>query len=513
PMDPAYPAARRRLIADDAKLRLLIGGGPESSEAECPGVPVVDLGAFGAQAADDAVRRLVSPQNIAYVLYTSGSTGRPKGVAMPHRPLVSLVQWHSSLGRAGRGRTLQWAALSFDIFFQEVFTTLAAGDTLVLVGEEVRHDFERLLRVVETERIERLFMPFVALQGFAELAVRLGKVPDSLRAVVTAGEQLRATPAIRDFFRALPECALYNEYGPTETHVVTAYELPVSSAGWPALPPIGRPIGGTSIYILDDDLRPVLPGTAGELFVGGVALSRGYLGNPRMTAERYLPDPFRSGELMYRTGDLARHRSNGLVEFLGRHDDQVKIRGFRVEVGEVESVLGTHPVVRDCAVTAHQFTSGDRKLVAYVLPGVDAGAPTSAEFRAFLSTRLPDFMVPAVFVLVEDLPRTPSGKLDRRSLPAPDAVDWAAGTDYVAPRNDLETQVATVWSEVLGVPQVGVHDNFFELGGHSLLAIRLVARLAEATGREVAVQVLFETPTVADLARHIGCASWEIEDL
>ncbi|MFH8442198.1 amino acid adenylation domain-containing protein [Streptomyces sp. NPDC018026] len=511
PIDLTYPIARRQMLVEDAGLRLLIARSQESIDIECSGLPVLGLDAFGTPMTEGGPPPVADPQNLAWVLYTSGSTGRPKGVAMPHRPLVSNVQWHLALEVGGRGRTLQWAALSFDVFFQEMFTTLAAGDTLVLVTEEVRHDLERLLDVIEAERIERLFMPFVALQAFAELAVRLDRVPASLRAVLTAGEQLQATPAVRAFFGALPKCTLYNEYGPIEAHVATVHELTDPPAEWPALPPIGRPMGNMSVYVLDDGLRPVLPGTAGELFIGGVGLARGYLSHPAMTAERFLPDPFRSGARMYRTGDRARHRSDGLIEFLGRRDDQVKIRGFRVEVGEVESELATHPTVRDCAVVAHEYSPGQKRLVAYALPALDDEAPSPAELRAFLAARLPDFMVPAVFVTLEELPRTPSGKLSRRSLPAPSEADWATGAVYVAPRNDLEAQVAGIWSGVLGVPRVGVRDNFFDLGGHSLLATRVVSRIRQRCGVDVPLREFFAEPTVAGLA-HVTAAARAVNE-
>lgn len=499
PIDPGYPAARRQLIAADAAPRLLIAPTRDSAGVDLPGVPVLALDEFGEPVAE-RLPGAAHPQDIAYVLYTSGSTGRPKGVAMAHRPLVSLVQWHLPISR---GRTLQWAALSFDVFFEEVFTTLAAGDTLVVVSEDVRHDFERLLDVIETERVERLFVPFVALQGIAELAVRRGRVPTSLRAVLTAGEQMQATPAVRDFFAALPGCAVFNEYGPTETHVVTSCELQGLPAEWPPLPPIGGPLGNARLYVLDDDLRPVIPGAPGELFVGGLTLARGYLGDPRTTADRFLPDPFGTGARMYRTGDRARHRSDGAVEFLGRRDDQVKIRGFRVEIGEVESALAGHPAVRDCAVTAHEGAPGVRRLVGYVVPAADAVPPAPADLRAFLAERLPDFMVPVACVIVPDLPRTPSGKLDRRALPAPDESRWTTAAEYVAPRTDTEVRIAAAWADVLGVPRVGLHDDFFELGGHSLLAVKLVARMEELTGHRVGVRTLFETPNVAGLARRM----------
>jgi amino acid adenylation domain-containing protein len=501
PIDPAYPIARQQLIAEDAAVRLVIRSGNEPAGTT---TPVLALDAFGTPVAATGPANRADPATIAWVLYTSGSTGRPKGVAMSHRALHNQVQWQRRQGPGGRGRTLQWAALGFDIFYQEMVTTLSAGDPLVLVGEEVRHDFERLLDVIEDQRIERIFMPFVALRGLAELAVRLGRIPRSLHAVLTAGEQLQATPAVRAFFEQLPGCTLYNQYGPIEVHLATSHELDHDPAKWPVLPPIGRPFDNVRTYVLDAELRPVPPGVAGELFVGGIALARGYLGRPELTAERFLPDPFVAGARMYRTGDRVRWNAVGRLEFIGRFDDQVKIRGFRVEVAEIEAVLTGCPGVRECAVAAHQYGVGDRRLVAYIVPA--PGAPPSAvELRDFLAARLPDYMVPAAYQTVADLPRTSSGKLSRRLLPRPDEeAEWAGSAEYAPPGTPLEERIAAIWAEELGVPRVGRCDNFFELGGHSLLAVAIVTRLSELTGRTVRLRTLFEAPTVAGLAARLS---------
>ncbi|MDJ0344786.1 amino acid adenylation domain-containing protein [Streptomyces sp. H10-C2] len=500
PIDPTYPAARQQLIAQDAALRLLIrpAGGAAGPEG---GTPVLE---FSPSASATGPANLADPANIAWVLYTSGSTGRPKGVAMPHRALLNQVRWQQRQGPGGRGRTLQWAALSFDIFYQEMLTTLAVGETLFLVEEDVRHDFERLLDVIEAQRIERIFMPFVALQGMAERAARLNRFPPSLRAVLTAGEQLQATPAIREFFTRLPDCTLFNQYGPIEVHLATSHQLGGDPAQWSALPPIGRPFDNARTYVLDSELRPVPPGVAGELFVAGTPLARGYLGRPELTAERFLPDPFGDGARMYRTGDQVRWNAYGQLEFIGRLDDQVKIRGFRVEVAEIESVLTGHPQVVECAVAAHRYGVGDRRLVAYVVLDPQA-PPTAAELRAFLADRLPDYMVPAAYLTVTELPHTPSGKLSRALLPRPDdEAEWAGAAEYEPPATPLQERIAAIWAEVLAVPRVGVRDNFFELGGHSLLAVAVVNKVGDVIGRTVALRTLFEAPTVADLATRLS---------
>jgi amino acid adenylation domain-containing protein len=503
PIDPTYPIARQQLIAEDAALRLLISP-TATADAAPASAPVLALDAFGTPASATGPVNLADPANIAWVLYTSGSTGRPKGVAMSHRALHNQLQWQRRQGPGGGGRTLQWAALSFDIFYQEMMTTLSVGDTLVLVSEEVRHDFDWLLDVIEEQQIERIFMPFVALRGLAELAVRFDRVPQSLRAVLTAGEQLQATPAIRAFFEQLPNCTLYNQYGPIEVHLATSHQLDHDPAGWPVLPPIGRPFDNVRTYVLDAELRPVPPGVPGELFVGGMALARGYLGRPELTAERFLPDPFRTGARMYRTGDRVRWNAAGRLEFIGRFDDQVKIRGFRVEVAEIEAVLTGCPGVRECAVGAHRYGVADRRLVAYIVPDADA-PPAATELRAFLVARLPDYMVPAAYQTVTQLPRTPSGKLNRRLLPRPDdGAEWAGAAEYEAPSTPLEKHIATIWAAVLALPRVGRRDNFFDLGGHSLLAVAVATRLAEVTGRAVTLRTLFEAPTVAELAARLS---------
>ncbi|WP_144122868.1 non-ribosomal peptide synthetase [Catellatospora sichuanensis] len=504
PIDPTYPMARQQLIAEDAALQLLIR--PTANEGGAGSAPVLAFDAFGTPATATSPPNLADPAHIAWVLYTSGSTGRPKGVAMSHRALHNQAQWQQRQGPGGRGRTLQWAALSFDIFYQEMVTTLSVGDTLVLVSEEVRHDFERLLDVISEQRIERIFMPFVALRGLAELAVRLDRIPRSLRAVLTAGEQLQATPAIRAFFEQMPACTLYNQYGPIEVHLATSHQLDPDPTTWAELPPIGRPFDNVRTYVLDAELRPVPPGVAGELFVGGIALARGYLGRPELTAERFLPDPFSTGARMYRTGDRVRWNAAGQLEFIGRIDDQVKIRGFRVEVAEIEAVLTGCPGVRECAVAAHRHGAGDVRLVAYVVPDADA-PPTATELRAFLAARLPDYMVPAAYQTVTELPRTPSGKLSRRLLPQLyDGPEWAGAAQYESPSTPLEEHIAAIWAEVLAVPRVGRRDNFFELGGHSLLAVTVVTRLSEVVGRTVALRALFEAPTVAALASRLSDA-------
>jgi hypothetical protein len=319
-----------------------------------------------------------------------------------------------------------------------------------------------------------------------------------LREVITAGEQLVATPQIAALLDAVPGCRLVNHYGPTETHVATAHALPARTAGWELLPPIGRPVPNVRVYVLDRALGPAPIGVAGELYIGGVQVARGYLDRPALTAERFVPSPFGPvpGARLYATGDRARWRADGEVEFLGRADGQVKVRGYRVEPGEIETALRQRGEVRDCAVVVREDVPGDRRLVAYVV-----GEARAEALRDHLRGRLPEHMVPAAFVPVERLPLTPSGKLDRRALPAPGRT--AAADEYVAPGTPLEAELAEIWAEVLGVERVGRDHGFFQLGGHSLLMPRLQARIRERMGRQVPVVDLFRYPTVASLAGHL----------
>jgi amino acid adenylation domain-containing protein len=448
-----------------------------------------------------------TPDHLAYVLYTSGSTGMPKGVAMPHRPLVNLLAWQQRQSAATVGtRTLQFASLSFDVSFQEIFSTLTTGGTLVLVDEMTRRDAEALLLRLEREKVERIFLPFIALQHLADAAVARGGGTYALREIITAGEQLRVTPAIRSWLSQLPGVTLANHYGPTESHVVTALDLGGSPHDWPELPSIGRPIANTAIYLLDAHGAPVPIGVSGELFIGGVALARGYLASPERTAERFSRDPFSAAPdaRVYRTGDLARMRRDGTLDYLGRADDQVKVRGFRVELGEIERVLSESAAVAACAVSVSSDGSSERRIFAYVVPRESGdGAALAADLRALCKERLPEYMVPAGFVMMERLPLTPSGKVDRRSLPTPDASTLTAAEQFIEPRTPAEAKVATIWAEVLKLPRVGVTDNFFDLGGHSLLATRMVSRVRDQVRRDVPLRMLFDHPTLGDFVSAI----------
>jgi acyl-coenzyme A synthetase/AMP-(fatty) acid ligase/acyl carrier protein len=396
---------------------------------------------------------------------------------------------------------LQFAPLGFDVSFQELFSTWCSGGTLLLISDEMRRDALSLLRFLARQKVQRIFLPFVFLQHLAEAIENGGTLPAYLTEIITAGEQLEITPQIAKLCARLNDCALHNHYGPSETHVVTAYYLS-QTVDWPTLPPIGRPIANTKIYILDKNLEPVAIGVSGQLCIGGVSLSRGYLNRPNLTAEKFLPNPFgqEAGARLYLTGDLARYQPDGNIEFLGRIDNQVKIRGARVELGEIEAMLVAHPSVREAAVVAREDVKGERKLIGYVVQATNISEDLPRELRTYLRKSLPDYMIPVTFVTMEALPLTPSGKIDRRALAGLETENSQGIEPYEAPRGPVEEKLAEIWAAVLRIERVGIRDNFFELGGHSLLATQLISRVRNAFKVELPLRKLFESPTVAELA-------------
>ncbi len=501
PLDPAYPAERLAFMTRDAGARVLLTDAASEQRLPPSKACVVRLDVWGQELEGEprhAPTSITDQEHIFYVIYTSGSTGRPKGVALPHRCFSNLVPWHLE-GHVGGVHTLQFASLSFDVSFYEMFTTWLSGGTLVLLSEDTRRDVPGVRRLVLSQRVAKATFPVVVIQQLAELARGGEPLPPTLIEVTSTGEQLKVTSAVRDLFAGHP-AALHNHYGPSESHVVTAHALARSSAGWPSHPPIGRAVHNTRVPILDRRFRPVPGGVIGELYLSGVHLARGYLSRPALTAERFLPDPWDDapGRRLYRTGDLAQHLADGTVEYLGRADHQIKIRGFRIEPAEIEAVLGEHPAVREAVVLARE-ADGDRRLVAYVV--ADRAPVDDHALRAHLAERLPDYMVPPSILMLEAFPLSPNGKVDRAALPAPEGR--RASRRSVALDSPLEELVASVWGSVLGVEHLAADDNFFHLGGHSLLATRVISRLRDRCGVELELRQLFEAPTVAELARRL----------
>ena len=488
PLDPSYPQARRDFMLADAGVRLVLT--QSSLEAQVPtGIETLCLDTDWPQTEEAGAVSETTPDadSLFYLIYTSGSTGTPKGVRMGRRAIANLAKWQREASFRPDARTAQFAALGFDVSAQEIFGTLCGGGTLCLVPEALRSDPQGLIGFLDAHAVERLFLPFVALQQMAA-AAEPGRL-SALREVITAGEQLKITPAIRAMFDRLPDCTLHNHYGPSETHVATAYTLSGPSSNWPALPPIGKAVPGMQTLV-----------QGGELYLSGRQVAEGYQGRPDLTAERFVTLPGTdAGSRWYSTGDLAHVNSMGDLEFGGRADGQLKIRGFRVEPGEVEAALLTHPGVRAAAVSAYEFAPGDTRLVAYVA----ASEPLAADvLRGFLAERLPDALVPSRFVQLETLPLTPSGKTDYRALPPPPADRPALAAAFQQPAAGLETAIARLWSEALGITPVGVGDSFFDLGGRSLQMVQVHQKLRGLVP-DAEITALFQYPTIRALARFL----------
>jgi amino acid adenylation domain-containing protein len=509
PLDPEYPRERLQFMLEDSRPAVLLAQGHLRGFTEIRAdLQLIDLGgteAWGNQPDSNPEHTTVglSARNLAYVIYTSGSTGRPKGVAMPARAAMNMIAWQMNESAwAGYQRTLQFAALGFDVSFQEIFSTLCAGGTLVLIDEEKRRNATDLVRYVMEKGIQRLFLPFVGLQMFVEGVAQIGEEAFNcaLQEINVAGEQLRINDKIRELFKRLPHCRLNNHYGPTETHAASTFHLGTERERWPLLPPIGQPIANARIYILDKYEQFVPVGVAGELYIGGAGVARGYLNRPDLTAKRFLKDRFvkETEARMYRSGDLGRWRPDGTIEFIGRNDSQVKIRGYRVELGEIEAMLQQRSGIRGCAVVTKTGANGSKRLVAYVV-----GERDRDELRRDLKGKLPAYMIPSAIVILQELPLSGNGKVDRESLEK--LVDVGPGIErYEASRTAVEEQLAEIWAEALEVARVGRHDNFFDLGGHSLLATLVATRMGNAFGIQVPVRALFESPTIAELAELIG---------
>ena len=506
PLDPSNPSVRLAFMLRDAGGPLVLSQRGLAADLPDTGLRVVSLDADWdeiAQHSEDDPESFVTPENWIYVIYTSGSTGRPKAVCMPHRALVNLVSWHLT-APVKSARTMQFASLNFDISFEEIFSTLATGACLFLVRDSLRVDIPALGRFIDENRIERFHLPVLVLQKLAEEFCDKPQTLLQLRELMVGGEQLQITSDLIKLFTRLKDSTLYNNYGPSETHVVTSFTLPRDARTWPVLPPLGRPIANTEMYLLDPQLHPVPISVPGELYIGGACLADGYLNRPELTAERFIPHPFNAepGARLYKTGDLARYRKDGNIEFIGRNDFQVKIRGKRIELGEIEVTLTQHESVSDAVVTLHQDASStEKRLVAYVVFNPGCSIETRL-LRDHLRGKLPDYMLPSAFVTLPAFPLTTSGKVDRVALPAPER-NLEIEDGYIAPRNALEQVLATIFAEVLKLEHIGMRDNFFELGGHSLSATQIVSRVREAFGIELPVRKIFEEPAVEGLAQSL----------
>ena len=503
PVDPSYPTERVAAMCEDARLDIIVTRSGEAARiaAALPsGAQIIRLDEARLPEAQPAARTLQgTPDDAAYVIFTSGSTGRPKGAMNSHRAIVNRLLWmQEAYGLQPHGRVMQKTPYSFDVSVWEFFWPIMVGATIVVARPEGHRDGAYLLETIRRENVTVMhFVPsmlrtFLDQDGLEACA--------GLERVICSGEAL-ALDVVERFFELLPATRLTNLYGPTEAAVdVTAWECrPKDPRG---IVPIGKPIANTRIHVLDAGMKPVPIGSPGELYIAGVQVGMGYVSRPDLTAERFPPDPFAPGARLYKTGDIARWRADGCIEHLGRADFQVKVRGFRIELGEIETALTANAAITHAVVLAREDRPGDVRLVAYVVARPGAAA-TDALLQGHLKASLPEYMIPAHFVWMPAIPLLPNGKIDRKSLPAPQP-GAAASREYVAPRTELERTVAMEMETSLGMPGVSVHDDFFALGGHSLLAAQLTSRLNRALGSRLTMRSVFAAPTIERLAQALA---------
>jgi amino acid adenylation domain-containing protein len=500
PVDVSYPADRIAYILQDAFVSAIIAA-PHMASLPAGQVPVLLLD--DEKLADQTAERpqtSTTPDNAAYVIYTSGSTGKPKGVVLEHRGIVNHLLWMRSRWPLQVGvALLQCASPSFDASVFEVWNALATGARLVIANTRGYADPGYLVRcIIDHQVTHALIVP--------SMLEVLAQHPDfacctSLRCLFAGGEALKHS-LVQLLRSSRRDIEIVNLYGPTEATInATFWVTTESGSAQTPIEPIGRPIANHRTYILDSTLNPVPIGVSGELHIAGAGIGRGYIRRPDLTAERFIPDPFVPGGRAYKTGDICRFRADGVIEYLGRNDRQVKVRGFRIELGEIEAALCAHSSIRQVAVIAREDAPGDRRLTAYLVLAAGEN-PADTDLRNFLRQRLPEYMIPAAFVIMPSLPLTSSGKLDLKALPVPDAPHRPEA-QREAPRSEIESAIAAMWKEVLRVDQVGVHDNFFDLGGHSLLLIKVQGRIEQHLNRRLEIVDLFQYPTIETLAHHL----------
>jgi amino acid adenylation domain-containing protein len=501
PMDPTYPPDRLSFMLEDAAAPVLL-----TQLSVLDRLPVHrgytlcldQVWEEIATESETAPEHKAVPQNLAYVIYTSGSTGKPKGVMITHQSICNHLQWfQQAIPLEPDDRVLQQTSFSFDASIEEFYAPLNAGAQLVLLPAGQQQDARQVVEYMVQQKITMLVAVPTQLQVL--LQVKGFEECRSLRGIIAGGEELLGTLAVEVANNSA--AVLYNTYGPTETTVDTSYYRCDDKAdGQRASVPIGRPVMNAEMYVLDEELELLPIGVPGEICIGGAGLARGYLQRPELTAGKFIPDPFsgRAGARLYRSGDLGRYLTDGNIEYRGRLDQQVKLRGYRIELGEIEAALAQHEAVAQCVVSGRTTESGDKRLVGYVVwePGQTV---VLTELRRYLSERLPDYMIPGQWVVLEELPSTASGKLDRAALPAPD-TSITDEESLVGPRDLWELKLIQIWEEVLSIHPIGVTDNFFELGGHSLLAVRLVARIEHIFNKKLPLASLFQGGTIEQLA-------------
>jgi len=515
PLDPMYPQERLAFMLDDSGAQVVLTHGFLAKNLSPCRAQVVCL-----DSVQDTINRedngnplpVATPNNLVYAIYTSGSTGQAKGVMVEHRSLANAyLFWDETYQLHTLKSHLQMASFSFDVFTGDLVRALCSGGKLVLCPREYLMDPPNLYRLMRREKVDFAeFVPAV-LRELVSYLHKDGSKLDFLKILVCGSDSWNMDEYRRFKEVCGPNTRLINSYGVTEATIDSTYfEGTSKDFSCDVLVPIGRPFANIELYVLDSNLQPTPIGVPGELHIGGVGLARGYLNRPELTAEKFITNPFgdRPKQRLYKTGDLARYLPDANIELLGRVDFQVKIRGFRVETGEIESVLGQHPGVEQIAVAALDDALGNKRLVGYVVVKDSQSAPSMNDLRSFLKKKLPEYMVPSTFLLMDKLPLTPNGKIDRRALPTPDSLDSELEVSYVAPRSETEKKLGAIWQEVLNRDKVGVHHDFFELGGHSLLATRVMSRINQLFGIQLALRKLFEVTTIASLADLVDTLLW-----
>lgn len=500
PLDPSYPLDRLTMMVEDAGVRQVLS---HSAHAHLFPNTLVweEIADEIAGGAKERIEVEIDPQSVAYVIFTSGSTGRPKGIEMPHRALANLIEWQVERKTFMPGaRVLQYSSISFDVSFQEIATTIASGGTLFLIEDDVRKDSRKLLEQLIDQKIERLFLPYVAMRSLIETASVLGSYPLTLKETITAGEQLRVDGGVRNYFSKLPGATLDNQYGPSETHVITAHLLEGDPATWPDLPPIGIPLKNCGACILDGQMQPVANGEEGELFLTGRNLALGYIGREDLTQAVFIDRP--NAPRLYKTGDLAAYNSEGAIEFLGRCDHQIKIRGHRIEPGEINNAAAAFSNMGTCIAHAVGEAGDTPQLVAYYTPRPGASVDETA-LREHLVQTLPEYMVPSFLIKLDEIPYTPSGKVDLKALPKPTIENSQYAGDEVCYGTETEKALSQIWGDLLGLDGIPRSADFFELGGDSLRAVTLFLKIQQQFGKDFPLATLTHAYTIKDLARLI----------
>ncbi|MBW4477607.1 MAG: amino acid adenylation domain-containing protein [Tolypothrix brevis GSE-NOS-MK-07-07A] len=503
PLDPNYPQERLAYILEDSQPSVLLTQQYLLEKLPNNQAQVICIDNDWEYIAKESIENPISnitPDNLAYVIYTSGSTGKPKGAMNAHRGISNRLLWMQETYQLTlKDAVLQKTPFSFDVSVWEFFWTLMTGARLVVAQPEGHKDTNYLVKLIRQQQITTLHFVPSMLQVFIE-AEGLEKCQSLVR-VIASGEALPAQLPQR-FFNKL-DAQLHNLYGPTETAVdVTFWQCKKDNATNQNTVPIGQPIANIQIYLLDKYLNPVPVGVTGEVYIGGVGVGRGYLNRPDLTAEKFIPNPFsQQTERLYKTGDKALYLANGDIEYIGRIDNQVKLRGFRIELGEIEAIISQYPTVRETVAVVSGESVDSQRIVAYIVPQIEQTL-TVSELRGFLEAKLPSYMIPAAFVTLEALPLTPNGKVDRKALPAPEFTQ-VSSSNIIPPSTTIENLLAGIWSEILGIEQVGISNNFFELGGHSLIATRVISQIRQVFQVELPLRYLFEKPTIAGLAKEI----------